>query len=151
VSDSLSNLLSAMLGAIVGGVLTLTGSVLVNRWEAARNARLRLYEELIPRANESFYKFAYNQDSTTSEQGTDADMKAIWRASVLAGRREVRVAKAIREAWGALTQSPGQLADLALETTSEAVEEFHYREPKLRDTISAKLYELETLLERRLK
>lgn len=43
-------MLSALLGAVVGGLLALAGSVLVGRREVVRRARIRLYDEMIPSA-----------------------------------------------------------------------------------------------------
>jgi hypothetical protein len=42
-------LLAALLGALVGGVATLTASVLVKRWELRKTTRIRMYDELLPK------------------------------------------------------------------------------------------------------
>src|SRR5512132_3486078 len=52
LSGTTTSLLAALLGAVVGGVATLAGSTLVNRWDRAMDARLRLYDQLIPQAND---------------------------------------------------------------------------------------------------
>ena len=41
-------LLSALLGAVVGAAASLTGSVLVRRWELKKTTRIRMYDELMP-------------------------------------------------------------------------------------------------------
>jgi hypothetical protein len=41
-------LLSAFLGAIVGGVASLIGSVWVKQWELRKTTRIRMYDELQP-------------------------------------------------------------------------------------------------------
>jgi hypothetical protein len=47
-SDVWVPLLSALLGAIVGGLTALLGSVLVKRWELKKTTRIRMYDELMP-------------------------------------------------------------------------------------------------------
>jgi hypothetical protein len=47
-SDVWIPLLAALLGALVGGLLALVGSVLVKRWELKKTTRIRMYDELIP-------------------------------------------------------------------------------------------------------
>jgi hypothetical protein len=47
-SDVWVPLLSALLGAIVGGATTLVASVLVKRWELKKTTRIRMYDELMP-------------------------------------------------------------------------------------------------------
>lgn len=41
-------LLAALLGALVGGLLALVGSVLVKRWELKKTTRIRIYDDLLP-------------------------------------------------------------------------------------------------------
>jgi hypothetical protein len=43
------SLLSGVVGAVVGGAASLAGTVLVNRMQMATNARLRLYDDLLPK------------------------------------------------------------------------------------------------------
>ena len=47
-SDVWVLLLAALLGALVGGLLALIGSVLVKRWELRKATRIRMYDELLP-------------------------------------------------------------------------------------------------------
>jgi hypothetical protein len=48
-SETWSSLLAALVGAIVGGAASLAGTMLVNRMQMATNARMRLYDELLPK------------------------------------------------------------------------------------------------------
>jgi hypothetical protein len=86
MSDASSNLLAALLGAIVGGFLALAGSVLVNRWELRRTARFRVYQELLPRVmNETWPRFRWRgEQAELFEQSMDA----LQRASTVLGPRE---------------------------------------------------------------
>jgi hypothetical protein len=85
MSDASSNLFAALLGAIVGGLLTLAGSVLVNRWELRRRARFRIYEELLPRVRESWERLKWHgEQPELFEQSLDA----LQRASTVLGPRE---------------------------------------------------------------
>jgi hypothetical protein len=47
-SDVWIPLLAALLGALVGGLLALVGSVLVKRWELKKTTRIRIYDDLLP-------------------------------------------------------------------------------------------------------
>jgi hypothetical protein len=88
-------LLAALLGAIVGGLLALYGSILVNRWELRRKARFRMYEELLPRIkNETWPRFrSRNVNRDAFEMSVDRDafeqsLDALERAGAIAGPRE---------------------------------------------------------------
>jgi len=50
LSESTTSLLAALLGALVGGAASLAGSIVVSRWSRSSEARLRLYDELVPAA-----------------------------------------------------------------------------------------------------
>jgi hypothetical protein len=94
VSDVWVPLLAALLGAIVGGLLALAGSVLVNRWELRRTARFRMYEELLPRVkNETWPRLRWRRaDRDLFEQSLDA----LERAGAIAGPLEWRDAAIVR-------------------------------------------------------
>jgi hypothetical protein len=85
-SDVWVPLLAALVGAIVGGLLALAGSVLVNRWELRRTARFRVYQELLPRVmNETWPRFRWHgEQAELFEQSMDA----LQRASTVPGPRE---------------------------------------------------------------
>lgn len=48
ISDSALALASALLGAVVGGAMSMLGTIVVGRRELTRGARIRLYDEDIP-------------------------------------------------------------------------------------------------------
>jgi hypothetical protein len=80
------DLWAALLGAIVGGLLALAGSVLVNRWELRRTARLRMYEELLPKVeNETWPRLKWGHAGTVE---FIQSLDALQRASVIAGLNE---------------------------------------------------------------
>jgi hypothetical protein len=60
VSDATLSLFSALLGAIVGGAASLLGSIVVGRWSRISDARLRLYDELLPEATRTWELLEYN-------------------------------------------------------------------------------------------
>ena len=103
-SDVWVPLLSALLGAVVGGAATLAGSVLVSRWELQRRARLRLYEELLPRVkNETWPQFR-RRDGGHEE--LEQSLDALERTAVIAGPREwwYAVAAKVHGVWDAFTR-----------------------------------------------
>jgi hypothetical protein len=90
MSDAFTNLLAALLGAIVGGLLTLAGSVLVNRWELRRTARFRIYEELLPKITQETWPSLklHGEQPELFHQSMDA----LQRASTILGPNEWRAA-----------------------------------------------------------
>jgi hypothetical protein len=109
VSDSVGNLLSALLGAIVGGVLTLAGSVVMNRSVTARAARIRLYDELLPQLGGAFSSFLEDWDVHARGDSVARDLEAMSRVSVIAGPRERSAVANLRIAWGKLSPAPRAL------------------------------------------
>jgi hypothetical protein len=91
-------LLSALFGAIVGGALSFTGSVWVNRMEVSRTARLRIYNELLPKLRSDLYSFV---EDIEADKATvlDEDIRSLVRASLIAGRSEYRHAASVAEVW----------------------------------------------------
>jgi hypothetical protein len=98
-------LLAALLGAIVGGLLALVGSVLVKRWELRKTTRIRIYDDLLP----ALYRH-YSGTSITEaliERGFQIGhvpvptknfmerVGEIRRAGVVAGWREAQITKQI--------------------------------------------------------
>jgi hypothetical protein len=91
-------LLSALLGAIIGGVLSVAGSVWVNRMEVSRTARLRIYDELLPKLRSDFHSFV--EDSETRKEAVlDVEIRSLVQASLIAGRSEYHHATSIAEVW----------------------------------------------------
>jgi hypothetical protein len=90
-SDVWVPLLSALLGAIVGGAATLTGSVLVNRWELRRTARFRMYQELLPKVrNETWPRYRWHDDSREAQEAFERSLEALEREGAIAGELEWR-------------------------------------------------------------
>jgi hypothetical protein len=83
-------LLSALLGAVVGDVATLVGSVLVNRWELRRAARFRMYQELLPLVkNETWPRYRWRGNE---REEFERSLDALVRAGTVAGPLEWRIA-----------------------------------------------------------
>jgi hypothetical protein len=106
--DGSGQLWAALLGAVVGGVLTLAGSIVVNRIERRTAGRLRMYDELLPRLRAMHVRYAVQQVTGGSAAPTGQDdiaevVAQLRRASVLAGRDERRIAGRIQKAATART------------------------------------------------
>lgn len=74
----------AVLGALVGGGLTVAGSVWAKRLELLREHRIRLHLEVIPRAG------------TRGKQGQEDALRDLVRTSFLLSAEELRLADAAR-------------------------------------------------------
>ena len=102
MSEAWSNLLAALVGAIVGGAASLAGTVLVNRMQMATNARLRMYDELLP----AFARKVDRSETATSGQvmlaaiaEADGALDALRRASAIAGRQERKAVHKLMNLW----------------------------------------------------
>ena len=118
LSDTTTNLLSALLGAIVGGAASLAGSIVVGRWSRVSDARLRLYDELLPEATSTWEQLRYNIGISELHDRMNGTVHALRRASVVAGQPERRAADAIVRAWDQIDRAPHTINP----ETREAVE-----------------------------
>ncbi len=91
---------AALLGALVGGFAAAAGSVLVNRRELVRSARVRLHDELLPELEESV-------DQSRDE--FRKQLEASRRASVLAGDGALECVKSIETAHEVFDWAAGDL------------------------------------------
>jgi hypothetical protein len=98
-SEDTLNLISALLGAIVGGVASLAGSIVVSRWTRASDARLRLYEQLVPEAQRAQRRLRGHLDDEQLRNGLIHALRDIHRASVVAGKSERKTAHFIVKEW----------------------------------------------------
>jgi hypothetical protein len=97
-------LLAALLGALVGGVATLTGSVLVKRWELRKTTRIRMYDELLPALFEQYRRIVMTMryfsergelSPTPPRMDLIEDAGELRRAGVIAGGREAQITERI--------------------------------------------------------
>jgi hypothetical protein len=140
LSDATSNLLSALLGAIVGGAASLAGAIVVSRWNRVSDARLRLYDELIPAAMSLTEQLDGNLLDEQLRDNLTGVLHAMRRASIVAGRPERRAADAIVRAWGLVVEAKSK--GLYLLDTPEALDAWQGLPPSLEAMME--------LLERRL-
>lgn len=103
-SDAWVPLLSAMLGALVGGFLALVGSVLVKRWELKKTTRIRMYDELLPAPLEQYRRIVMTMrffsergewSPTPPRMDLLEDARELHRAGVIAGGREAQITERI--------------------------------------------------------
>jgi hypothetical protein len=85
MTETWSNLLSGVVGAIVGGAASLAGTMLVNKMQMATAARMRMYDELLPKLER-----AMDGSDPVSAEGADDILARLGRASAIAGRPERR-------------------------------------------------------------
>jgi hypothetical protein len=104
MSETWTSLLAALVGAIVGGLASLGGTMLVNKQQMATNARMRLYDELLPRLSRAIDALLDGHvDPITqqvAEEQTPELLAAVRRASAIAGRLERRDAHNLSQLWG---------------------------------------------------
>jgi hypothetical protein len=102
MSETWTSLLAALVGAIVGGAASLAGTMLVNKQQFATNARMRMYDDLLPRLQGAIADF---EESPFSEAAGDAaksvadTLAALRRASAMAGGKERSGVSAVEYQW----------------------------------------------------
>jgi hypothetical protein len=151
-------LVGAVVGAIIGGAITLVGSVIVGRWELANAARLRAFEELLPKIMDKSLSIPQHSDATSDDLQLDTDLRALARVAAIAGRTEYRTMQRIGKMWAARKRLVEDLADSVepLTVAKEGSQTQHAdpREDQIRllnNGISAELSKLERFLERRVR
>jgi hypothetical protein len=139
-------LLAALLGALVGGVATLTGSVLVKRWELKKTTRIRMYDELLPAPLEQYRRIATTMRYFWERgQWSPAPPRMellenageLRRAGLIVGGREAQITERIWTLWREHTTDAVALGARPLR--------WHPDEP---EAIGAMYEELESLTER---
>jgi hypothetical protein len=96
VSDFDSNLLSGLIGAIVGGGLSLVGSIIVNRRERKAALRYEVYllaADLVPRMDEAPRPVGERHDEMVKQ------LDSMARLGAIAGRDERRLTTEVQLQW----------------------------------------------------
>jgi hypothetical protein len=83
-----ATVLAALAGALVGGVATLGGSIIVERKKIAREQRIRIYDDLLPATR--------REVGWPSDEGLFA-VEQVLRAATIAGRKERNLAREAQE------------------------------------------------------
>jgi hypothetical protein len=102
MSETWTSLLAALVGAIVGGLASLGGTMLVNKQQMATNARMRLYDELLPEladAVDGVIEPLVPEDQVAGEVLPER-LEKVRRASAIASRHERRFANNLWQLWG---------------------------------------------------
>jgi hypothetical protein len=109
MSETWTSLLSGIVGAIVGGAASLAGTMVVNKRQMATNARMRLYDQLLP----ELLRATTDDGTGVAEERVPEVLAAVRRASAIAGRLERRDAHNLWQLWGE------HQAELEAETEAE--------------------------------
>jgi hypothetical protein len=105
MSDTWSSLLSGVVGALVGGAASLAGTMVVNRRQMATNARMRLYDELLPKLARAIDDLKGPSDPVAVEQAPEL-FAAVRRASAIAGPFERKAAHKLMVLWAEHPNAP---------------------------------------------
>jgi hypothetical protein len=98
MSETWTSLLSGVVGAIVGGAASLAGTMVVNKRQMATNARMRLYDELLPELERAVDDLKGLTEPMAMERVPE--LLAAVRASAIAGRLERKDAHNLWQLWG---------------------------------------------------
>jgi hypothetical protein len=119
MSETWTSLLAGVVGALVGGAASLAGTMLVNKQQMATNARMRLYDELLPNLARAIESISDDDLDPASAQVAREQMpdplEAVRRASAIAGRDERRSANMLWTLWLAHLDAGDGLGEMRAE------------------------------------
>lgn len=96
MTDAVVGLISGVIGALVGGAASLAGSITVGRMEFARDARVRIFREIIPKITErTLPGFVADQESDQRFSDYEASVAELAREAQVAGKHEARAMRKI--------------------------------------------------------
>jgi hypothetical protein len=92
MSETWTSLLAALVGAIVGGAASLAGTMVANKRQMATNARMRLYDELLPKLADAVDAVIDPQvpEDQMAEEAMPELLAVVRRVGAIAGRQERR-------------------------------------------------------------
>jgi hypothetical protein len=101
MSEAWTSPLAALVGAIVGGAASLAGTMLVNKQQMATNARMRLYDELLPNLERAVAGLSdpLAPEDLAAEEFMPELLEKVRRASAIAGRRERQAVHKLAFLW----------------------------------------------------
>jgi hypothetical protein len=101
MSETWTSLLSGVVGAIVGGAASLAGTMLVNKRQMATNARMRLYDELLPELETAVDGLINPQlpGDGLAEERILGLLEKVRRVGIIAGRMEQRNSHNLWKLW----------------------------------------------------
>jgi hypothetical protein len=101
MSETWTSLLTALVGAIVGGAASLAGTMVANKRQMATNARMRLYDELLPKLADAVDSVIDPQvpEDQVAEMAMPELLERVRRASAITGRFERNAAHKLMVLW----------------------------------------------------
>lgn len=101
MSETWTTLLAALVGAIVGGAASLAGTMVANKRQMAANARMRLYDELLPKLADAMDAVIYPQvpEDQAAEEAMPELLERVRRACAIAGPQERKAAHRLWDLW----------------------------------------------------
>lgn len=139
------DVLLLLLGTVIGSVGSVAGSVIVGRRELTRNARIRIYRDLLPPL------LALAGQPSSQALIEREHFEKLYRESVLAGRTERRRVEQLKDPWLAthsfkLEFQPGPRAG-SRTPTAESTAQLKV----VREHLSRALLEFQALIERKIR
>jgi hypothetical protein len=101
MSETWTSLVSGVVGAIVGGAASLAGTMYVNKRQMATNARMRLYDELLPELETAVDSLINPQlpGDELAEERIPELLEKVRRVGAIAGRMEQRNSHNLWKLW----------------------------------------------------
>lgn len=149
----MSEALLVLLGATVGAVGSVVGSVVVNRRELTRAARVHIYRDLLPELLRDVLHPWGGLELVTSKAPTIAErLEDVYRACVTAGKKESGLALRAVHLW-ADRESVERREELETDEFGEQIPDFAFgaRRQEFTEKVHATLLELESFVERKIR
>jgi hypothetical protein len=128
-----SELLAVLLGALIGSMASLWGSVIVNRMQLRRTTRIRIYDELLPKLRRAYtgnpaeplfgaYDFPYGP----FPEWFIPTVRDVYRSSVVSGGKDRHMAERLQS----VTLDRAEFYSLSLERTRQHARQAPGRDPQ---------------------
>ena len=123
MSEAVISLVSGIVGALIGGAASLAGTMLVGRMHFVRGARVKIFQEILPRITErTLPSFINDQRSAERFEEYVASIGELAREAQVAGRPE---RSAMRKVFLLNTGSESTLSHGTFEIKKEVVAANH--------------------------
>jgi hypothetical protein len=118
-----AGLVGAIIGAVIGGIASIEGAILIERWMLTRTTRVRLYDELLP----GVLKTSKAVPTSPEEEGAapldnlEAQARELYRAATIAGMTDQEHVKRIQSSIGLMQHNYRQYRAVRAEKPTRTV------------------------------
>jgi hypothetical protein len=109
MADALIALVSAIIGAIIGGLLSMVGAAYAEKRVLTRSMRVRMYDEILPELRNKIAAVPTSPraESSTSLREVEAQVQLLYRTATIAGSADQKYVGRMQELLNEIRQKDG--------------------------------------------